>query len=83
MTEYYRHQETDLRKIIYANAVKEFQDIRGRFILDDFNTATSLFALCLIEFYGVDRNQIFYRKNDKIYNIEHREVKLDRLSEVH
>lgn len=76
MTEYYRHQETDLRKIIYANAVKEFQDIRGRFIFDDFNTATSLLALSLIEFYGVDRSQIFYRENDKIYDIEHKEVEL-------
>lgn len=83
MTEYYKHQETDLRKIIYANAVKEFQDIRGRFIFDDFNTATMLFALSLEEFYGVNRNQIFYRKNGKIYNVEHKEVDLDRLSEVH
>lgn len=76
MTEYYRHQETDLRKIIYVSAVKEFQDIRGRFIFDDFNTATSLLALSLIEFYGVDRSQIFYRRNDKIYDIEHKEVEL-------
>ena len=83
MTEYYKHQETDLRKIIYANAVKEFRDSRGNFVFDDFSPATSLFALCLIEFYEVDRNQIFYRKNGKIYDIEHKQVNLDRLSEVH
>lgn len=76
MTEYYRLQETDLRKIIYANAVKEFQDIKGRFIFDDFNTTTILFALSLEEFYGVDRSQIFFRKNSKIYNIELKEVEL-------
>lgn len=76
MTEYYRLQETDLRKIIYANAVKEFQDIKGRFIFDDFNTATILFALSLEEFYGVDRSQIFFRKNSKIYNVELKEVEL-------
>ena len=76
MTEYYRLQETDLRKIIYANAVKEFQDIKGRFIFDDFNTATMLFALSLEELYGVDRRQIFFRKNSKIYNVELKEVEL-------
>lgn len=76
MTEYYRLQETDLRTIIYANAVKEFQDIKGRFIFDDFNTATILFALSLEEFYGVDRSQIFFRKNSKIYNVELKEVEL-------
>lgn len=76
MTEYYRLQETDLRKIIYANAVKEFQDIKGRFIFDDFNTTTMLFALSLEEFYGVDRSQIFFRKNSKIYNAELKEVEL-------
>lgn len=76
MTEYYRLQETDLRKIIYATAVKEFQDIKGRFIFDDFNTTTILFALSLEEFYGVDRSQIFFRKNSKIYDIEHKEVEL-------
>jgi len=76
MTEYYRLQETDLRKIIYANAVKEFQDIKGRFIFDDFNTTTILFALSLEEFYGVDRSQIFFRKNSKIYNVELKEVEL-------
>lgn len=76
MTEYYRLQETDLRKIIYANAVKEFQDIKGRFIFDDFNTATMLFALSLEEFYRVDRSQIFFRKNSKIYNVELKEVEL-------
>ena len=76
MTEYYRLQETDLREIIYANAVKEFQDIKGRFIFDDFNTTTILFALSLEEFYGVDRSQIFYRKNSKIYNAELKEVEL-------
>lgn len=76
MTEYYRLQETDLRKIIYATAVKEFQDIKGRFIFDDFNTATILFALSLEEFYGVDRSQIFFRKNSKIYNVELKEVEL-------
>lgn len=76
MTEYYRLQETDLRKIIYDNAVKEFQDIKGRFIFDDFNTTTMLFALSLEEFYGVDRSQIFFRKNSKIYNIELKEVEL-------
>lgn len=76
MTEYYRLQETDLRKIIYATAVKEFQDIKGRFIFDDFNTTTILFALSLEEFYGVDRSQIFFRKNSKIYNIELKEVEL-------
>ena len=76
MTEYYRLQETDLHKIIYANAVKEFQDIKGRFIFDDFNTATILFALSLEEFYGVDRSQIFFRKNSKIYNVELKEVEL-------
>ena len=76
MTEYYRLQETDLRKIIYANAVKEFQDIKGRFIFDDFNTTTILFALSLEEFYGVDRSQIFFRKNSKIYNAELKEVEL-------
>ena len=76
MTEYYRLQETDLRKIIYATAVKEFQDIKGRFIFDDLNTATMLFALSLEEFYGVDRSQIFFRKNSKIYNVELKEVEL-------
>ena len=76
MTEYYRLQETDLRKIIYATAVKEFQDIKGRFIFDDFSTATMLFALSLEEFYGVDRSQIFFRKNSKIYNVELKEVEL-------
>lgn len=76
MTEYYRLQETDLRKIIYATAVKEFQDIKGRFIFDDFNTTAMLFALSLEEFYGVDRSQIFFRKNSKIYNIELKEVEL-------
>lgn len=76
MTEYYRLQETDLRKIIYATAVKEFQDIKGRFIFDDFNTTTILFALSLEEFYGVDRSQIFFRKNSKIYNVELKEVEL-------
>lgn len=76
MTEYYRLQETDLREIVYANAVKEFQDIKGRFIFDDFNTATILFALSLEEFYGVDRSQIFFRKNSKIYNVELKEVEL-------
>lgn len=76
MTEYYRLQETDLRKIIYATAVKEFQDIKGRFIFDDFNTTTMLFALSLEEFYGVDRSQIFFRKNSKIYNVELKEVEL-------
>lgn len=76
MTEYYRLQETDLRKIIYATAVKEFQDIKGRFIFDDFSTATILFALSLEEFYGVDRSQIFFRKNSKIYNVELKEVEL-------
>lgn len=76
MTEYYRLQETDLREIIYANAVKEFQDIKGRFIFDDFNTTTILFALSLEEFYGVDRSQIFFRKNSKIYNVELKEVEL-------
>ena len=76
MTEYYRLQETDLRKIIYANAVKEFQDIKGRFIFDDFNTTIMLFALSLEEFYGVDRSQIFFRKNSKIYNVELKEVEL-------
>lgn len=76
MTEYYRLQETDLRKIIYANAVKEFQDIKGRFIFDDFNTTTMRFALSLEEFYGVDRSQIFFRKNSKIYNVELKEVEL-------
>lgn len=76
MTEYYRLQETDLRKIIYANAVKEFQDIKGRFIFDDFNTTTMLFALSLEEFYGVDRSQIFFRKNSKIYDVELKEVEL-------
>lgn len=76
MTEYYRLQETDLRKIIYATAVKEFQDIKGRFIFDDFNTTTILFALSLEEFYGVDRSQIFFRKKSKIYNVELKEVEL-------
>ena len=79
MTEYYKPAESDLRKIIYKSAVNAFRDLKGNFAFEDFNTATSLFALCLIEFYGVDRNKIFYKKNNRIYDIEHKQVNLDQL----
>ena len=79
MTEYYKPQETDLRKIIYKNAVNAFRDLKGNFVFDDFNTATLLFALSLIEFYGVDRNKIFYKKDHRVYDIDHKQVNLERL----
>lgn len=79
MTEYYKPTESDLRQVIYKNALHHFADQRGNFVFDDFNTATSLFALSLIEFYGVDRNKIFYKKDHRIYDIEHNQVNLERL----
>ena len=80
MTEYYKLIESDMRQIIYDNALYYFVDSRGNFVFDDFNPATLLFALCLIEFYGVDRNKIFYKKGHRIYDIEHKQVNLDRLN---
>ncbi len=80
MTEYYKPQETDLREIIYKNAVNAFSDLKGNFVFENFNVATSLFALCLIEFYGVNRNQIFYKNDHRVYDIEHKQVNLDQLS---
>lgn len=79
MTEYYKPIESGMRQIIYDNALYHFVDSRGNFVFDDFNPATSLFALCLIEFYGVDRNKIFYKKDHRIYDIEHKQVNLVRL----
>lgn len=79
MTEYYKPIESGMRQIIYDNALYHFVDSRGNFVFDDFNAATSLFALCLIEFYGVDRNKIFYKKDHRIYDIEHKQVNLARL----
>ena len=79
MTEYYKLIESDMRQIIYDNALYYFVDSRGNFVFDDFNPATLLFALCLIEFYGVDRNKIFYKKGHRIYDIDHKQVNLERL----
>ena len=79
MTEYYKPTESDLRQIIYDNALYHFVDSKGNFIFEDFNASTSLLALCLIEFYGVDRNKIFYKKDHQIYDIEHKRVNLERL----
>ena len=79
MTENYKLIESDLRQVIYDAAVEYFGEDRGNFIFNDLNPSTLLFALSLIEFYGVDRSQIFYRKNGKIYDIEHKEVNLDEL----
>lgn len=80
MTEYYKPTESDLRQIIYKNALYHFADDKGNFVFDDFEPATMLFALTLIEFYGVDRKQIFYKKDHGIYDIEHKQVNLDRLN---
>ena len=77
MTEYYKLIESDLRQVIYDDAVEYFGEDRGNFIFNDLNPSTLLFALCLTEFYGVDLSQIFYRKDGKIYDIEHKEVNLD------
>ena len=79
MTEDYKLIESSMRQIIYDNALYYFVDSRGNFVFDDFNPATTLFALCLIEFYGVDRNRIFYKKNNRIYDIEYKQVNLERL----
>lgn len=80
MTEYYKPIESGLKQIIYKNALYHFADPKGNFVFDDFNDATVLFALSLIEFYGVDRKQIFYKKDHKVYDIEHKQVSLDRLN---
>lgn len=79
MTEYYKSTESNLRQVIYDNALYHFVDSKGNFVFEDFNAATSLFALCLIEFYGVNRNQIFYKKDHQIYDIEHKLVNQERL----
>lgn len=79
MTEDYKLIESSMRQIIYDNALYYFVDSRGNFVFDDFNPATTLFALCLIEFYGVDRNHIFYKKNNRIYDIEYKQVNQERL----
>lgn len=79
MTEDYKLIESSMRQIIYDNALYYFVDSGGNFVFDDFNPATTLFALCLIEFYGVDRNHIFYKKNNRIYDIEYKQVNLERL----
>ena len=80
MTEDYKLIEFDMRQIIYDNALYYFVDSGGNFVFDDFNPATLLFALCLIVFYGVDRNKIFYKKDHRIYDIDHKQVNLDRLN---
>lgn len=80
MTEYSKSKESDMKQVIYDNALYHFVDSNGNFVFDDFNTATSLFALCLIEFYGVNRNQIFYKKDHRVYDIDHKQVNLDRLN---
>ena len=77
MTENYKLIESDLRQVIYDNAVEYFGEDHGNFIFNDLNPSTLLFALCLTEFYGVSQDRIFYRKNSKIYNFEHKEVNLD------
>lgn len=79
MTEYYKLIESDMRQVIYDNALYYFADSKGNFVFEDFKPATLLFALCLIEFYGVDRNKIFYKKNNRIYDIEYKPVDLERL----
>lgn len=80
MTESYKLSGSDMRQVIYDNALYHFVDSNGNFVFDDFNTATSLFVLCLIEFYGVDRSQIFYKKDHRVYDIDHKQVNLDRLN---
>lgn len=79
MTEYYKLIESDMRQVIYDNALYYFVDSKGNFVFEDFKPATLLFALCLIEFYGVDRNKIFYKKDHRVYDIEHKHVNLERL----
>ena len=81
MTENYKLIESDLRQVIYDDAVEYFGEEHGNFIFNDLNPSTLLFALCLTEFYGVDRSQIFYRRNGKIYDIEYRQVNLDQLDQ--
>ena len=77
MTENYKLIESDLRQVIYDNAVEYFGEDHGNFIFNDLNPSTLLFALCLTEFYGVSQDRIFYRKNSKIYNFEHKEANLN------
>ena len=77
MTENYKLIESDLRQVIYDDAVEYFGEDHGNFIFNDLNPSTLLFALCLTEFYGVSQDRIFYRKNSKIYNFEHKEANLN------
>ena len=79
MTEYYKLIESDMRQVIYDNALDYFVDSKGNFVFEDFKPATLLFALCLIEFYGVNRNQIFYKKDHRVYDIEYKQVNQERL----
>lgn len=81
MTEYYKLIESDMRQVIYDNALYYFVDSKGNFVFEDFKPATLLFALCLIEFYGVDQNKIFYKKDHRVYDIEHKQVNLDQLDQ--
>lgn len=80
MLETYKPSESDMRQVIYDNALYHFVDSNGNFVFDDLKPATSLFALCLIEFYGVDRNKIFYKKDHRVYDIDHKQVNLDHLN---
>lgn len=81
MTENYKLIKSDLRQVIYDDAVEYFGEEHGNFIFNDLNPLTLLFALCLTEFYDVDQSQIFYRRNGKIYDIEYRQVNLDQLDQ--
>ena len=82
MTENYKLIESDLRQVIYDDAVEYFGEDHGNFIFNDLNSSTLLFALCLTEFYGVSQDRIFYRRDDKIYDITSKQVDQDLLSRV-
>lgn len=82
MTENYKLIESELRQVIYDDAVKYFGEDHGNFIFNDLNPSTLLFALCLTEFYGVSQDRIFCRRDDKIYDITSKQVDPDLLSRV-
>lgn len=82
MTENYKLIESDLRQVIYDDAVEYFGEDHGNFIFNDLNPSTLLFALCLTEFYGVSQDRIFCRRGDKIYDITSKQIDPDLLSRV-
>ena len=66
-----------LEQTIISNAVYYYIDINGNFIFDNWSNETQLLAMCLQEFYSIEADRLFYRKNGAVWDLNGKRVRED------